>query len=80
MFDVYIQGEQKLKDFNIKNVAKGVDKAVIRKFNATVKNTTLEIRFQFSGKGSTAIPVRGTYGPLVSAINLETSVLLQYPF
>ncbi|KAG8363136.1 hypothetical protein BUALT_BualtUnG0000300 [Buddleja alternifolia] len=37
-----------------------------------VKNRTLEIRFQFSGKGTTAVPSLGTYGPLISAISVES--------
>ncbi|KAL2524296.1 putative LRR receptor-like serine/threonine-protein kinase [Abeliophyllum distichum] len=72
MFDVYIQGERKLKDFDIKKEAKGVDKVVEKKFNATVKDKTLEIRFHYSGKGSTAIPRQGIYGPLISAISVES--------
>ncbi|KAG4168723.1 hypothetical protein ERO13_A12G042460v2 [Gossypium hirsutum] len=55
IFDVYVQEKLELKDFNIKNEEKGVDKAVIRKFKTV---------------GTTAIPRRGTYGPLISAIRL----------
>ncbi|KAK4399285.1 putative LRR receptor-like serine/threonine-protein kinase [Sesamum angolense] len=68
MFD----GEQKLKDFDIEQSAKGVDKVDKRNFTAVVKNNTLEIRFQYAGKGTTAVPTRGTYGPLVSAISVES--------
>ncbi|KAK3006536.1 hypothetical protein RJ639_015909, partial [Escallonia herrerae] len=57
VFDIYIQG---------------VDKAVKRIFKAVVSNTTLEIRFQYTRKGTTAVPVRGIYGPLVSAISIES--------
>ncbi|KAL1133555.1 hypothetical protein V6Z11_A12G048400 [Gossypium hirsutum] len=46
IFDVYVQEKLELKDFNIKNEEKGVDKAVIRKFKTV---------------GTTAIPRRGTY-------------------
>ncbi|KAH6796315.1 hypothetical protein C2S51_037301 [Perilla frutescens var. frutescens] len=73
MFDVYIQGQLRLKDFDIEREAKGVDKVVIRNFTAMVTNTTLEIRFQYTGKGTTAIPTRGTYGPMVSAISVESN-------
>ncbi|XP_011102303.1 probable LRR receptor-like serine/threonine-protein kinase At1g07650, partial [Sesamum indicum] len=72
MFDVYIQGEQRLKDFDIEQGAKGVDKVVKRNFTAMVINNTLEIRFQYTGKGTTAVPTRGTYGPLISAISVES--------
>uniref|UniRef100_A0A5B7C9D3 non-specific serine/threonine protein kinase n=1 Tax=Davidia involucrata TaxID=16924 RepID=A0A5B7C9D3_DAVIN len=73
MFDVYIQDELVLKDFDIEHKAPGVDKAVIQKFYTTVKNTTLEIRFHWAGKGTTAVPSRGTYGALISAISVEAN-------
>ncbi|PPS00562.1 hypothetical protein GOBAR_AA20121 [Gossypium barbadense] len=68
IFDVYVQEKLELKDFNIQNEAKGVDKAV--------SNKNLTIRFHWAGKGTTATPRRGTYGPLISAISVD-SVLLQ---
>ncbi|KAL8468314.1 hypothetical protein ACS0TY_031523 [Phlomoides rotata] len=71
-FDVYIQGERKWKDFDIEQEAKGVDKVTILQYKAMVKNRTLEIRFQYTGKGTTAVPSRGVYGPLVSAISVES--------
>ncbi|PHU26041.1 hypothetical protein BC332_04373 [Capsicum chinense] len=71
VFDVYIQDKLKLKDFDIKSVAGGVDKALKEKFNVTVQDKTVEVRFQYAGKGTTSIPSRGSYGPLVSAISLE---------
>ncbi|OIT34832.1 PREDICTED: probable LRR receptor-like serine/threonine-protein kinase At1g07650 isoform X1 [Nicotiana attenuata] len=73
IFDVYIQDELKFKDFDIERVAGGVDKALKEKFNVTVKDKTLDIRFQYAGKGTTSIPSRGSYGPLVSAISLEAN-------
>ncbi|KAK4710938.1 hypothetical protein R3W88_005451 [Solanum pinnatisectum] len=73
MFDVYIQGERKLKDFDIRTTAGGVDKALTRKFNASVEDGILEVRFQYAGKGTTAVPRRGSYGPLVSAISFEAN-------
>ncbi|GFQ03190.1 probable LRR receptor-like serine/threonine-protein kinase at1g07650 [Phtheirospermum japonicum] len=72
MFDVYIQGERRLKDFDIEREANGVDKIVKRNFTALVKNRTLEIRFQYAGKGTTAVPSRGSYGPLISAISVKS--------
>ncbi|KAK4710936.1 hypothetical protein R3W88_005449 [Solanum pinnatisectum] len=89
MFDVYIQGERKLKDFDIRTTAGGVDKALTRKFNASVEDGILEVRFQYAGKGTTAVPRRGSYGPLVSAISFEANgshhcwssgVLISSPF
>lgn len=62
-----------LKDFNIEKEAGGVDKVVIKEFNKIkVKNKILEIRFHWSGKGTTSAPKRGTYGPLISAISMDS--------
>ncbi|XP_043702818.1 probable LRR receptor-like serine/threonine-protein kinase At1g53440 isoform X2 [Telopea speciosissima] len=71
IFDVSIQGEVRLKDFNIAEEAKGVGKSIIKKFNDVIVNgSTLEIHLYWSGKGTTAIPDRGVYGPLISAISV----------
>ncbi|XP_050368369.1 probable leucine-rich repeat receptor-like serine/threonine-protein kinase At3g14840 [Argentina anserina] len=73
IFDVYIQEKLVWKDFDIVKEAKGVDKEVIKETKAVqVKNKTLEIRFHWSGKGTTASPRRGIYGPLISAISVES--------
>ncbi|KAL3345110.1 hypothetical protein AABB24_024185 [Solanum stoloniferum] len=73
IFDVYVQDKLKFKDFDIERLAGGVDKALKEKFNVTVKDKTLQVRFQYAGKGTTSIPSRGNYGPLVSAISLEAN-------
>ncbi|KAH9779325.1 putative leucine-rich repeat receptor-like serine/threonine-protein kinase [Citrus sinensis] len=70
IFDVYIQGKRVLKDFNIENEAGGVGKAIVKQFSAAVTNGTMEIRLYWAGKGTTEIPVKGVYGPLISAISL----------
>ncbi|RXH84050.1 hypothetical protein DVH24_026949 [Malus domestica] len=44
---------------------------VIKNFIALVTNNTLEIRLYWAGKGTTGIPVRGVYGPLISAISVN---------
>jgi hypothetical protein len=63
-----------LKDFNIVKEAGGVGKAVIKTFTAAVNNNnTLEIRFYWAGKGTTDIPNKGVYGPLISAISVVNS-------
>ncbi|XP_075091112.1 putative LRR receptor-like serine/threonine-protein kinase RFK1 [Nicotiana tabacum] len=71
VFDIYIQEKLVWKDFNIVNEADGVQKPVVRHFNTSVTDNTLEIRFYWAGKGTTRIPVRGNYGPLISAISLK---------
>ncbi|KAI9198529.1 hypothetical protein LWI28_017482 [Acer negundo] len=70
IFDIYIQGTLKWQDFNIKEQANGTGKAIIKTFNATVTENTLEIRLYWAGKGTTIIPMRGYYGPLISAISV----------
>ncbi|KAK4420440.1 putative LRR receptor-like serine/threonine-protein kinase [Sesamum alatum] len=67
-FDVSIQGEVVLTDFDIVNEANGVRKGIYRDFNVYVNGSTLEIHLYWTGKGTTAIPDRGVYGPLISAI------------
>ncbi|XP_004146082.1 probable leucine-rich repeat receptor-like serine/threonine-protein kinase At3g14840 isoform X1 [Cucumis sativus] len=71
VFDVYVQGKLELKDFNIADAAGGIGKPLVKKFTVSVINGTVEIRLFWAGKGSNAIPVRGVYGPLISAISLD---------
>ncbi|KAL5839250.1 hypothetical protein ACOSQ3_011958 [Xanthoceras sorbifolium] len=70
IFDIYVQDKLVEKDFNIKAEASGVLKPYSKIYNVTVENNILEIRFTWAGKGTTAIPKRGIYGPLVSAISV----------
>ncbi|KAF2299590.1 hypothetical protein GH714_038290 [Hevea brasiliensis] len=69
IFDVYIQGERKLKDFSIKDKAKDPNKALIEEFVAHVDDNLLEIHFHWAGKGSMyTSPLLN--GPLVSGISV----------
>lgn len=70
VFDVYIQGEKVLEDFNIVNVAGGSKKALIKSFEANVTNTFMDIHFYWAGRGTCCIPFQSTFGPLVSAIHV----------
>ncbi|XP_010487294.1 PREDICTED: probable leucine-rich repeat receptor-like serine/threonine-protein kinase At3g14840 [Camelina sativa] len=70
-FDIYVQGKLVAKDFNIVDEAKGVGKPVVKKFPVTITNGKLEIRLQWAGKGTQAIPARGVYGPLISAVSVD---------
>ncbi|XP_028966121.2 probable leucine-rich repeat receptor-like serine/threonine-protein kinase At3g14840 isoform X2 [Malus domestica] len=73
IFDVYIQEKLVWKDFDIEEEAQGVDRVVIKELKAVqVKDKTLLIRLKWSGKGTTASPKRGTYGPLISAISMDS--------
>ncbi|XP_037495730.1 probable LRR receptor-like serine/threonine-protein kinase At1g07650 isoform X3 [Jatropha curcas] len=71
IFDVYIQEKLVLKDFNIVEEAGGTGRPIVKKFTVTVTSHTLKIHFYWAGKGTTGIPVRGTYGPLISAISVD---------
>ncbi|KAK9951421.1 hypothetical protein M0R45_006863 [Rubus argutus] len=65
VFDVYIQGERKLKDFNIIDKAGALNKVYKENITAVnVNDSTLEIHFYSSGQ---ATPDRG---PLISAISV----------
>ncbi|XP_028758203.1 probable LRR receptor-like serine/threonine-protein kinase At1g56130 [Neltuma alba] len=68
-FDIYIQGNRVLKDFNIKKEARGPSfRAVQKDFRAHVSENYLEIHLFWAGKGTCCIPDKGTYGPMISAI------------
>ncbi|CAN1328798.1 Probable LRR receptor-like serine/threonine-protein kinase RFK1 [Linum perenne] len=71
VFDVYIQGNVVLKDFNVEDKAGGAQRPlVIPISNVNVTDNVLEIRFYYAGKGTTRIPDRGVYGPIISAISV----------
>lgn len=53
--------------------AGGVGKGIIKEFDVDVNDNTLEIHLYWAGKGTTAIPDRGVYGPLISAITITPS-------
>ena len=63
-----------LKDFDIRREAGGTGKSIEKTFNASVTQHTLKIHFYCAGKGTTGIPTRGVYGPLVSAISVNPSM------
>ncbi|KAK8502323.1 hypothetical protein V6N12_002039 [Hibiscus sabdariffa] len=71
IFDVYVQETLVWKDFNIESEAMGALKPLVKQVsNVNVTNNFLEIRFTWAGKGTTRIPRRGVYGPLVNAISV----------
>ncbi|KAI6703553.1 hypothetical protein NL676_012689 [Syzygium grande] len=69
-FHIYVQDKLVRKGFNIKDEAGGVEKPAVEIFNVNVTNNMLEVRFYWAGKGTTRIPRRSVYGPLVSAISV----------
>ncbi|GAU31600.1 hypothetical protein TSUD_54240 [Trifolium subterraneum] len=73
VFDIYLQGKRVQKDFNIAEEAGGVGKKVIKLFkDIVVTSNTLEIRLYWAGKGTQSLPNRSVYGPLISAISVES--------
>ncbi|XP_027357081.1 probable LRR receptor-like serine/threonine-protein kinase At1g53430 isoform X2 [Abrus precatorius] len=70
IFDVSVQGYRYLKDFNIVEKAGAVGKGITEEFDVEVDDGTLQIHLYWAGKGTTAIPDRSVYGPLVSAIEM----------
>lgn len=71
-FDIYIQEKLVAKDFNIEKEANGTSKALKKSFPHIAVTNYVEIRFYYAGKGSWQLPVRGNYGPLISAISVES--------
>ncbi|XP_058754556.1 probable leucine-rich repeat receptor-like serine/threonine-protein kinase At3g14840 isoform X1 [Vicia villosa] len=73
VFDIYLQGKAVQKDFNIAKEAGGVGKKIIKQFkDVVVSSNTLEIRLYWAGKGTQFVPNKSVYGPLISAISVES--------
>ncbi|KAL5731439.1 hypothetical protein ACHQM5_004167 [Ranunculus cassubicifolius] len=71
VFDIYLQGALRVKDFDIRREAGGaIDRAVLRDFKVQVSENFLEIHLFWAGKGTCCIPRQGYYGPLISAIKV----------
>lgn len=64
------------KDFNIMDEAKGAQTPIIKPLTAYVTNHFLTIRLSWAGKGTTRIPTRGVYGPIISAISIVSGSFL----
>ncbi|WJZ97123.1 hypothetical protein VitviT2T_015754 [Vitis vinifera] len=74
VFDIYIQGALKEKDFDISKEAGGVQRAIVKKFNTTVSKNYLEIHLLWAGKGTCCIPFEGYYGPSISALSVVSAL------
>ncbi|CAN1351727.1 Probable LRR receptor-like serine/threonine-protein kinase At1g07650 [Linum perenne] len=75
VFDVYVQDKLVLKDFNIKAEAGGPARPIVKRFIVDITNNTLKVHFYWAGRGTSGIPSRGNYGPLISAISVDPSKL-----
>ncbi|KAK8589037.1 hypothetical protein V6N13_087915 [Hibiscus sabdariffa] len=70
IFNVYIQGNRTLRDFDISKEAGGVQRARTPSFIANVTENRLEIHLFWAGKGTCCTPEQGYYGPSISAISV----------
>ncbi|XP_047266496.1 probable LRR receptor-like serine/threonine-protein kinase At1g53420 isoform X5 [Capsicum annuum] len=67
---IFMQGDNKLKNYNIEEDAGGVNMDKTKEFTVPVNNDgRLEIHLYWSGKGSVLYPSEN-YGPLISAITV----------
>ncbi|CAL8148933.1 unnamed protein product [Prunus armeniaca] len=74
LFDIYIQGNLRRKDFDISKEAGGVNRAVARRFKVNVTENYLDIHLFWAGKGTCCIPEQGDYGPLISAVHAASDL------
>ncbi|XP_006653768.3 probable LRR receptor-like serine/threonine-protein kinase At1g56130 [Oryza brachyantha] len=70
IFDIYVQGERKEQNFDIKKAAGGKSFTVVKKqYVVPVTKNFLEIHLFWAGKGTCCIPSQGYYGPAISALS-----------
>ncbi|XP_057765276.1 probable LRR receptor-like serine/threonine-protein kinase At1g56130 isoform X2 [Salvia miltiorrhiza] len=71
IFNIYIQGNLALKDFDIQKEAGESFRAVVKDFTARVTENHLEIHLFWAGKGTCCVPAQGIYGPSISALSVS---------
>ncbi|KAK3141509.1 hypothetical protein QOZ80_4BG0334840 [Eleusine coracana subsp. coracana] len=70
VFDIYIQGERKEQNFDIRKAAGGKSYTTVKKqYTIPVTRNFLEIHLFWAGKGTCCIPAQGYYGPAISALS-----------
>nr|CAJ86314.1 H0525G02.11 [Oryza sativa] len=71
VFDIYVQGERKEKNFDIRKTAGDKSYTVVKKqYKVPVTKNFLEIHLFWAGKGTCCIPTQGYYGPTISALSV----------
>ncbi|RLM66430.1 hypothetical protein C2845_PM16G19810 [Panicum miliaceum] len=70
VFDIYVQGERKERNFDIRKEARGSYAAVQKQYSVPVTRNFLEIHLFWAGKGTCCIPNQGFYGPSISAFSI----------
>ncbi|VAH99324.1 unnamed protein product [Triticum turgidum subsp. durum] len=77
VFDIYVQGERKEQNFDIRKAAGGKSFTAVRKqYTVPVTKNFLEIHLFWAGKGTCCIPTQGYYGPAISALSATPSISL----
>ncbi|TVU38692.1 hypothetical protein EJB05_12076, partial [Eragrostis curvula] len=77
IFDIYVQGERKEQNFDIRKAAGGKSFTVVKKqYVVPVTKNFLEIHLFWAGKGTCCIPTQGYYGPAISALSATPSTQL----
>uniref|UniRef100_A0A7N0VE03 non-specific serine/threonine protein kinase n=1 Tax=Kalanchoe fedtschenkoi TaxID=63787 RepID=A0A7N0VE03_KALFE len=70
VFDIYIQGNLAIRNFDIRKEAGGPSNVAVKEnFTALVSENYIEIHLFWAGKGTCCVPGLGTFGPMISAIN-----------
>ncbi|CAD6259593.1 unnamed protein product [Miscanthus lutarioriparius] len=70
VFDIYVQGERKEQNFDIRKAAGGKSFTAVKKqYVVPVTKNFLEIHLFWAGKGTCCIPYKGYYGPAISALS-----------
>lgn len=64
------------KDFKITKEAGGPGIPIVKTSIVNVTSNTLKIHFYWAGRGTTRIPIRGVYGPLIFSILVDASMYL----
>ncbi|KAI8558018.1 hypothetical protein RHMOL_Rhmol04G0056200 [Rhododendron molle] len=64
-------GKRVEKEFDIVDAAGGIGKGIVETYATNVTDGTLELRLYWAGKGTTGLPERGVYGPLIVAISVQ---------
>ncbi|KAK3141511.1 hypothetical protein QOZ80_4BG0334860 [Eleusine coracana subsp. coracana] len=71
IFDIYVQGERKEQNFDIRKTAGGKSFTVVKKqYNVSVIKNFLEVHLFWAGKGTCCIPTQGYYGPAILALSV----------
>uniref|UniRef100_A0A0D9ZQP8 non-specific serine/threonine protein kinase n=1 Tax=Oryza glumipatula TaxID=40148 RepID=A0A0D9ZQP8_9ORYZ len=79
VFDIYVQGERKEQNFDIRKAVGGKSNTAIKKdYTIHVTKNIVEIHLFWAGKGTCCIPSQGYYGPSISALSVTPSTLLNY--